>query len=106
MNQIAANCDHFLHNHQRPHQGTQVDLIGAVHIAHSAYFQDLNRRFRKYDALLYELVADPEVNIPDRTPRAEPVACLGDSGRNENMLGLQYNWKEIDYKARTSSMPT
>jgi hypothetical protein len=84
-----------------PHQGTQVDLIGAVHIAHSAYFQDLNRRFRKYDALLYELVADPEVNIPDRNAQGgtgSPVSAI--QGGMKNMLGLQFQLEEIDYKAK------
>ncbi len=40
----------------------QVDLIGAVHIAHREYFQLLNKKFRNYDAVLYELVADPEAH--------------------------------------------
>ncbi len=30
--------------------GMQVDLIGAVHIAHREYFQLLNKKFRNYDA--------------------------------------------------------
>ena len=34
-----------------------VDLVGAVHIADKRYYRDLNRRFKKYDAVLYELVA-------------------------------------------------
>lgn len=84
-----------------PHAGTQVDLIGAVHIAHASYFQDLNRRFRQYDALLYELVADPEANVPD--PNVEggtgsPVSAV--QGGMKKMLGLQFQLDEIDYNAR------
>ena len=44
--------------------GTTVDLIGAVHIGDRAYYQQLNRRFRQYDALLYELVAPEGTQVP------------------------------------------
>ena len=36
-----------------------VDLIGAVHIGDIAYYDELNKQFTQYDALLYELVAPP-----------------------------------------------
>jgi hypothetical protein len=39
--------------------GQLVDLIGVVHIADEAYFQQLNQRFDSYDAVLFELVGDP-----------------------------------------------
>lgn len=38
-----------------------VDLIGAVHIGDRAYFEGLNELFKQYDAMLFELVAPPEV---------------------------------------------
>ena len=41
-----------------------VDLVGAVHIGDKSYYQDLNRRFRKYDAVLYELVAPEGTQVP------------------------------------------
>lgn len=40
--------------------GQRVDLIGAIHIADRSYYQDLNGRFAAYDAVLFELVGDPE----------------------------------------------
>jgi hypothetical protein len=40
--------------------GIYVDLIGAIHIGDQKYFQQLNREFEKYDALLYEMVADKD----------------------------------------------
>lgn len=40
--------------------GVSVDLIGAIHIGDRRYFQQLNREFKKYDALLYEMVADKD----------------------------------------------
>jgi hypothetical protein len=36
--------------------GATVDLIGAVHIADQAYYDDLNKRFDSYDALLFEMI--------------------------------------------------
>ena len=39
--------------------GQRVDLIGVVHIADSAYYQELNQRFAAYDSVLFELVGDP-----------------------------------------------
>lgn len=52
--------------------GKTVDLIGAVHIADLAYFQEINRRFEAYDAVLFELVGDPR-----RLTAAPPAATSG-----------------------------
>ena len=40
--------------------GVTVDLIGAIHIGDKAYFQKLDNSFKKYDALLYEMVAEKD----------------------------------------------
>ncbi|MEO8018848.1 MAG: hypothetical protein ABI769_13615 [Pseudomonadota bacterium] len=40
--------------------GKKVDLIGVVHIADDAYYQQLNKRFDTYDAVLFELVGNPQ----------------------------------------------
>jgi hypothetical protein len=42
----------------RSHDGVTVDLIGAIHIADKAYYDKLNRRFTRYDAMLYEMVGE------------------------------------------------
>ena len=39
--------------------GVQVDLVGAVHVADRAYFDELNHRFTSYEAVLYELIGGP-----------------------------------------------
>lgn len=39
--------------------GVVVDLIGAVHIADAAYYQELNERFKQYGLVLYEMVGQP-----------------------------------------------
>ncbi len=38
--------------------GVTVDLIGAIHIGDKAYYDRLNRRFTRYDAMLYEMVGE------------------------------------------------
>ena len=79
----------------------QIDLIGAVHIAHREYFQDLNRRFRAYDALLYELVADADGNVPEGKSDGNvrhPVGAI-QVGMKDS-LGLEFQLDEIDYKAK------
>ncbi|MCA9067667.1 MAG: hypothetical protein KDA84_02005, partial [Planctomycetaceae bacterium] len=44
--------------------GVSLDLIGAVHVGDLKYYKSLNKRFEKYDALLYELVAEKGTRIP------------------------------------------
>ncbi len=82
-------------------KGVQIDLIGAVHIAHKEYYQDLNKRFRSYDAVLYELVADREVNIPQPQEDGNvrhPIGAI--QVGMKDMLGLQFQLDEINYRAR------
>lgn len=74
----------------------QVDLIGAVHIGERSYYQELNRRFEDYDALLYELVAPEGTRVPKGG--GEPGSAVGylQTGMTQ-MLGLDYQLKEVDY---------
>jgi hypothetical protein len=41
-----------------PASGVTLDFIGAVHMGDEEYYRDLNRRFKQYDGVLFELVAD------------------------------------------------
>jgi hypothetical protein len=50
--------------------GQKVDLIGVVHIADAAYYQQLNQRFAAYDSVLFELVGDPQA-LTQRAPRVQ-----------------------------------
>ncbi len=82
---------------QRP---LTVDLVAAVHIADKAYYQRLNREFRMYDAVLYELVT-PE---PSRAPRpsdpvgSHPISLLQNAMKD--VLNLESQLKQIDYTAQ------
>ena len=78
------------------HRGVQVDLVGAIHIADKAYYDELNRRFRGYDAVLYELVAREEANVPQ--PGQSPGTVVGGMQVGmKSLLGLEYQLDGIDY---------
>src|SRR5215471_9734721 len=44
--------------------GVSVDLIGAVHVGDRSYYEKLNKQFKTYDVVLYELVAPQGTRIP------------------------------------------
>ena len=79
-----------------------VDLIGAVHIGEKAYYEQLNKEFEKYDAMLYELVA-PEGTVIPKGGRAKddaqgipnPVAAIQQGMQSVTKLEFQLN--HIDY---------
>ncbi len=74
-----------------------VDLVAAVHIGDSAYYQQLNSLFEKYDVLLFELVAPESVTVPKGGGNANrnPVSALQNA--MTGALDLQFQLKGIDY---------
>lgn len=82
--------------------GQRVDLVAAVHLGEAEYYAGLNRRFKQYDAVLYELV----VGGPAPTGPIEiPKDGAGASGLSQvqlalcRLLGLQFQLYAIDYSA-------
>ncbi len=79
-----------------PHRGVQVDLVGAIHIADKTYYEELNRRFRDYDAVLYELVASEDANVPQ--PGQSPGSVVGGMQVGmKSLLRLEHQLDCIDY---------
>jgi hypothetical protein len=84
--------------------GAQVDLIGvdlvaAVHIADKKYYQELNKRFAGYDAVLYELVAPEGTRIPQggrKDKRAGNVLSAVQLGMKD-LLKLEFQLDQVDY---------
>lgn len=75
-----------------------VDLVGAVHVGDRGYYQELNQRFRDYDAVLFELVA-PE-GAQDRLAEAERRGMISTAQlAMTKALGLSFQLDEIDYSA-------
>jgi len=77
-----------------------VDLIGAVHIGDRKYYDQLDTRFKQYDALLYELVAPRGTRVPAEggRNRANPVSGLQQFMKN--LLQLEFQLEQIDYQAK------
>jgi len=76
-----------------------VDLIGAVHVGDQSYYDELNRRFRDYDVLLYELVAPEGVRVPKGGGKSQhPVGQMQQGMKS--MLELEYQLEKIDYHAK------
>jgi hypothetical protein len=77
-----------------------VDLIGCIHIGDKKYFEALNELFKKYDAVLFELVM-PEGQSLDGLGQREsnhPIARVQQS--LPRILNLHYQLKDIDYTAK------
>ena len=87
--------------------GVTVDLVSALHIADATYYADLNRRFRLYDSLLYELVTDSgrAVASGNRTSNGErgsggsdaAGAITGMQMLMTDTFNLSFQLDEVDY---------
>ena len=70
--------------------GVTVDLIGAIHIGDQAYFQKLDKSFKQYDALLYEMVAEKDETggAPQRwEDRDQPETGTAQAPRKTSVSG-------------------
>ena len=76
----------------------QVDLIGAVHIGDKEYYTELNEIFSRYDAVLYELVAESGTKPSDKMESGSVLSNF-QSGMG-NALALDFQLKYIDYNAK------
>lgn len=83
-------------------KGVQVDLVGAIHIADKSYYDALNKRFKSYDAVLYELVGRPvkerlTLQAGDGSGRLRWLGQLQETMRSS--LALESQLRAIDYQA-------
>ncbi|MFO0817876.1 MAG: hypothetical protein U1A77_08040 [Pirellulales bacterium] len=78
-----------------------VDLVAVVHIGEHDYYEALNKRFKDYDAVLYELVAPEGTRIPKGGGKgggAHPVSAMQNGMKS--MLGLEFQLERVDYTPR------
>jgi len=81
-------------------KGPTVDLVAAVHIAEKSYYEQLNREFANYDAVLYELVAPEKATVPKQgEPSSGNPLSLLQNGMKD-VLELEYQLKGIDYSRK------
>lgn len=76
-----------------------VDLIPAIHVGDRAYYAKLNELFGKYEAVLYELVADEGTKVPKGGPKrsSHPVSLI-QQGMTK-LLDLEFQLEGVDYTA-------
>ena len=84
--------------------GQKVDLMGVVHIADKPYYDELNKRFDAYDAVLFELVGNPKRLTENAPPTEEEQrhrpgggAISGIQGAMSKYLKLSFQLGAIDY---------
>ena len=74
-----------------------IDLVGAIHVGDRDYYNELNKRFKGYDALLYELVA-PEGTVVEQgrgTSNTHPLGALQNGMKS--MLEVEHQLEIVDY---------
>jgi hypothetical protein len=79
-------------------KGLKVDLVAAVHVGERSYYDQLNREFEGYDALLYELVAPEDNNVPEAgqgTSNAHPIGLLQNGLKD--ILELEHQLALVKY---------
>ncbi len=87
--------------------GVRVDLIGAIHIADKRYYHFLNKSFKDYESLLFEMVGgeklgdgEKEAQEEDPEPAENKLAALLTVYQTmEKTLGLSGQGAVIDYTA-------
>lgn len=79
-----------------PNSGATLDFYGAVHLGDTDYFESLNKRFKGYDAVLFELIADPE-RVKD-IGNVKSDSILGTVQRKlSEFLGLSFQLDKVRY---------
>jgi hypothetical protein len=80
--------------------GTEVELVAAVHIADAAYYEALNAYFEQRDVVLYELVTsepDPDLSQQARDDGGSAIGFV--QAAMASYLQLQFQLQEINYGA-------
>jgi hypothetical protein len=72
-----------------------VDLVGVVHVADRAYYDQLSKRFPSYDVVLYELVAPQGTRVP-RGGKKDGLSGFI-TGLMTSVLDLDSQLNAIDY---------
>jgi hypothetical protein len=77
-----------------------VDLISAVHIADKSYYENLNKLFKTYDVVLYELVAPEGTRVGDKAATEGKSLLSALQSGMKNVLGLTFQLDEVDYSPK------
>jgi len=79
--------------------GVTVHLVAAVHIADQSYYDQLNKTFKSYDAVLYEMVK-PKDMAPPQPGEERSTSMISVIQRfMKDTLDLKFQLDAIDYQA-------
>jgi hypothetical protein len=79
--------------------GVVVHLVGAVHIADKKYYDELNKTFEGYDALLYEMVKPANAGAPKPGQKGKSwVSFLQRFMKDQ--LDLEFQLDGVNYQAK------
>lgn len=78
--------------------GVEVALVGALHIGDKEYYEELNDRFRSYDAVLYEMIKDADVRPQALNGSGHPISQI--QLAMKSMLGLEFQLEGVDYSPK------
>ena len=84
----------------RNSKGQEIDLVSAVHVGSPAYYAGLNKKFKQYDSVLYELILPDEMagqRLPSQMESGSGVS--GIQGMIAAAMGLTTQIDKIDYSA-------
>ena len=96
--QVPVSYDTAIVKFADEKSNVEVHLIGAIHIGDKEYYEELNEIFKRYDAVLYELVAEENTRPHVESGRNESQSILSSfqSGLG-NALALNFQLSHIDY---------
>ena len=77
--------------------GPTVDLVAAIHVGDKEYYEALNKQFKQYDALLYELVAPKGVKVPKGRGASNGSAIGALQNGMKDLLKLEHQLELVDY---------
>ncbi len=89
-----GHVDTALTTYRSP-SGVEVALVAALHIGDEAYYEELNRRFKSYDSVLYEMIKDASVSPEALNGSGHPISQI--QLAMKSMLGLEFQLEEVDY---------
>jgi hypothetical protein len=76
--------------------GIVIELVSAVHVGEGSYYSALNKSFKDFDAVLYELVAPEGTRIPKGGGEARGVVSGLQNGIKD-LLDLEFQLNKVDY---------
>ena len=79
--------------------GAKVDLVGAVHIGDKEYYEQLNKEFKKYDSVLYEMVKPADLDPAQFKGRPQSGVSMMQTFMQKH-LDLAYQLDEVNYGAK------